>query len=239
MSADHTPWEPLLPYLDRHFTVHAMDRRGRGASGDGPTYSLQQEFEDVAAVVDAVAASSGREPDVYGHSSGGVYAFGAAALTTNMRKLVLYEGWPSLDPQPMASDAFIEQAEELLAAGDREGVVEALMRDLVQMSEDDPSTYRSLPAWRHRVATAHTIAREMRTEAQTRLDRRAAAQMSIPILMLVGKNTPASLKRDSEEVAAALPNARIEVLTGQQHTGDVLAPAAFAEVLMAFLDDGV
>ena len=28
--ADHTRWRPLLPYLESHTTVHAMDRRGRG-----------------------------------------------------------------------------------------------------------------------------------------------------------------------------------------------------------------
>jgi pimeloyl-ACP methyl ester carboxylesterase len=31
---DHTRWRVLRPYLEPHFTVHAMDRRGRGASGD-------------------------------------------------------------------------------------------------------------------------------------------------------------------------------------------------------------
>ena len=55
---DHTRWGPLLPYLDPHFTVHAMDRRGRGVSGDGPDYSPLREFEDVAAVIDAIAADS-------------------------------------------------------------------------------------------------------------------------------------------------------------------------------------
>jgi pimeloyl-ACP methyl ester carboxylesterase len=37
--ADHTRWWPLLPHLERHFTVHAIDRRGRGASGDSPEYT--------------------------------------------------------------------------------------------------------------------------------------------------------------------------------------------------------
>ena len=32
--ADHRRWRPLLPYLEPHATVHALDRRGRGASGD-------------------------------------------------------------------------------------------------------------------------------------------------------------------------------------------------------------
>jgi pimeloyl-ACP methyl ester carboxylesterase len=55
--ADHTRWWPLLPHLERHFTVHAIDRRGRGASGDSPEYTLDREFEDVAAVVDALRRS--------------------------------------------------------------------------------------------------------------------------------------------------------------------------------------
>ena len=64
--ADHTRWRPLLPYLEPHVTVHAIDRRGRGASRDAAEYRLEREYEDVAAVVDAVAAS-GQRVDVYGH----------------------------------------------------------------------------------------------------------------------------------------------------------------------------
>ena len=79
--ADHTRWRPLLPYLEPHLTVHAMDRRGRGASGDAPDYGLAREYEDVAAVVDAVAEASGAPVDLYGHSHGGIVAFGAATLT--------------------------------------------------------------------------------------------------------------------------------------------------------------
>ena len=81
--ADHTRWRPLLPYLEPHVTVHALDRRGRGASGDAPAYRLEREYDDVAAVVDAVAAASGQQVDVYGHSHGGIVAFGAATLTPN------------------------------------------------------------------------------------------------------------------------------------------------------------
>ena len=73
--ADHTRWRPLLPYLEPYVTVHALDRRGRGASGDALEYRLEREYEDVAAVVDAVAAS-GQPVDVYGHSHGGIVAFG-------------------------------------------------------------------------------------------------------------------------------------------------------------------
>jgi pimeloyl-ACP methyl ester carboxylesterase len=50
---------------------------------------------NVAAVVDAVAEATGSPVDVLGHSFGGLCAFGGAALTSNIRRLVLDEGWPS------------------------------------------------------------------------------------------------------------------------------------------------
>lgn len=237
MTADHTRWAPLLPYLEPKFTVHAIDRRGRGASEDGRDYALKREFEDVAAVVDAVAAASGNKVDVYGHSSGGLYSFGAATLTPNIGRLVLYEGWPSVDPRPMIPASFIDQLDALLAEGDPEGVVEAIMRDVVHMSEDDLAAYRSLPAWRQRVAAAHTIPREMRTESQARLDPQTASGITVPVLMVVGQDSPDAMKRDYEDVAAALPNAQLTVIEGQQHTADVLAPEAFAELLIAFLGE--
>lgn len=235
MTADHARWAPLLPYLEPYFTVHATDRRGRGGSDDGQHYALEREFEDVAAVIDAVAETSATKADVYGHSSGGVYAFGAATLTSNVRRLVLYEGWPSADPRPMVPESVIDRLDGLLAEGDRDGVVESIMRDLVHMSEDDLAVYRSLPAWQHRVDAAHTIPREMRTEPRIRLDPQAAAQITVPVLMLVGEESPDEMRREPEVVAAALPEAQITVIKGQAHVADVVAPEMFAQLLLGFL----
>ena len=89
---------PLLPYLEPYVTVHALDRRGRGACGDAPEYRLERECQDVASVVDTVTPVAGQPVSVCGHSHGGIVAFGAAAMTTNVRRLDLYEGWPVPDP---------------------------------------------------------------------------------------------------------------------------------------------
>jgi pimeloyl-ACP methyl ester carboxylesterase len=58
-SADHRRWRPLLPYLEPYLTIHALDRRGRGATGDAPEYRLERGYQDVAAVVDTAAAAAG------------------------------------------------------------------------------------------------------------------------------------------------------------------------------------
>ncbi len=52
--ADAGRWDAVMRALEEHYTVYAMDRRGRGMSGDNPSYALEREFEDVAALVDAI-----------------------------------------------------------------------------------------------------------------------------------------------------------------------------------------
>ena len=53
-TADHTRWMPILPELEKHFTVYAVDRRGRGKSGDADPYAIDREYEDVVTVVDSI-----------------------------------------------------------------------------------------------------------------------------------------------------------------------------------------
>ncbi len=234
--ADHTRWRPLLPYLERHVTVHAIDRRGRGASGDAPNYCLQREYEDVAAVVDAVAAASGERVDLYGHSHGGIVAFGAATLTVNICKLVLYEGWPVPDPSIYALPAdVVRQMDKLLADGDRDGVVEALFRSVEEMSDEDMGALRSAPSWPGRVAAAHTVTREIAGETQARLEAAQAAKISVPVLLITGEESSDPAKREVGAVAAALPDAQLLVLAEQQHIADILDPATFAKHLLGFL----
>ncbi len=56
-TADHTRWVPILPALEQHFTVYALDRRGRGGSGDAEQYVIEREFEDIVP-----ARSCGQDP---------------------------------------------------------------------------------------------------------------------------------------------------------------------------------
>jgi hypothetical protein len=128
----------------------------RGASGDAPEYRLEREFEDVAAVVDAVPLASGEQVDVYGHRTG-IVVFGAATLAVNIRRLVLNEGWPVPDPSIYALPAdVVTRMDELLAVGDRDSVIEALFRSVEEVSDEDMAALRSAPSWPGRLAAGHT-----------------------------------------------------------------------------------
>ena len=199
-------------------------------------YSVEREFEDVATAVDSIAGTSGSPVDVYGHSYGGECAFGAALLTSNIRRLVLYEGWPPVTPQKLVFPRDVEERlDALVAGGENEAALETFMREVVSVSEEELAAIRAQLSWQARVAAAPTITREIRAFLGDRFDPARAASIAVPVLILAGADTPVEIKDDPEAVAAALPDARLMVLEGQQHLADVLVPEAFAQHLLAFL----
>ncbi len=231
---DHTRWRALRPYLEPHFTVHAMDRRGRGASGDHPDYDAAREPEDVAAVVDAVADTAGAPPAVLGSSSGASMAIGAATLTANVRRIVLFEP-PAGPVSALKPPGLQERLDALLAAGDREGILEVAYRAIVGLSEAQIDELRTQPEWPNRLAAAHTVPRELATPPRQLFDPHRAAHVTVPALVLVGTDTPEAFTASAEIVAAAVPDARVTILEGQGHGAEVFAPQLVAEATLDFL----
>lgn len=68
-AADHRRWAPVLPSFEQRFTVCAVDRRGRGSSGDTAGYSVEREFDDVAAVVESWVSRCTCSATPTGHSA--------------------------------------------------------------------------------------------------------------------------------------------------------------------------
>ena len=122
-AADHSRWAPVLPALEEPFTVLAVDRRGRGGSGDAHDYAIEREFEDVAAVVEW----AGEQTDVLGHSHGGLCALESALLTDGIRRLVLYEppmGFLASPPH------VVHRLQALLDADERDALLAYFMQEV-------------------------------------------------------------------------------------------------------------
>jgi pimeloyl-ACP methyl ester carboxylesterase len=232
--SDHTRWASLLPYLEPHASVATMDRRGRGASGDGPDYQVAREFEDVAEVVDQLARSSGSSVAVYGHSFGATCALGAALLTANIDRLVLYEPSTRAAAGELPAGA-VDRMEARLAQGDREAALAIVLREIVMLPEEQVSALREQPSWQGRVAAVHTVPRELAAEIGGAVELDRLADVTVPVLLVGGGESPDYMKSDTRAIAGALPNARVVVLEGQDHVGDILAPEAFAEAVIPFL----
>lgn len=231
-TADHTRWKPLLPQLETHFTVYAVDRRGRGGSGDAASYAIEREFEDIAALVSAIDD----RVLLLGHSYGAVCALEAAFQTTNLKKLALYEP-PIRTAESFYPPGTVERLQALLDSGDHDSVVSTFFREVVRAPEEEIRMLRALPNWPARVAAAHTIPREMRINDAYRFAPARFSAMSVPTLLLLGGSSPPMFKSAVEAVRDALPDARVVVMPGQQHTAMNTAPDLFLrEVLDFFLE---
>lgn len=230
-GASHTRWKPILPALETHFSAYAVDRRGRGESGDALAYGMQREFEDVAAVVDSI----GDGVHLLGHSFGAICSLEAALLTTRLDKLVLYEPLIRVEAAPIYREGIVDRLQALLDAGDRERVITTFMREVVMMPPHELELFKASPAFPARVAAAHTLPREMRAAEQYRLAPARFKAIRAPTLLLLGGDSPPFFKAAIEAVHAALPNSRTVELPGQRHIAMDTAPDLFAREVSAFL----
>ncbi len=230
-TADHTRWAPVLSAFEDHFTVYAIDRRGRGESSDTEPYAIEREFEDVAAVIDSI----GEPADLLGHSFGAVCALEAALLTTHIRKLILYEP-PPLGVEGILPPETAARMQALLDSGDRDGVISTFLREVAGLPPHEVELMRSLPAWQGRVAAAHTILREIRAiEAHSPWDTERLRHVQMPTLLLQGGDSVESYRQVIEKLYAMLSDSRIVVMPGQQHVAMNTAPDLFVREVLAFL----
>jgi pimeloyl-ACP methyl ester carboxylesterase len=227
-TANHLRFRTIQPLLEEHFTVYAIDRRGRGESGDAPEYAIEREFEDLATVVDSLDEPA----SLLGHSYGATCALGAARLASNLRKMVLYEPAPGI---PTAPASVIERMEEQIRRGEREQALTTMFRDFIASSEEEFEVIKASPMWPMRVAAAHTIPREARAEEEYRLDAAQFQRVTTPSLLLLGSESPEWARLGAERVCAVLPDARIVVLPGQGHVAIDTAPELFVSEVVRFL----
>ncbi|MFA7199057.1 MAG: alpha/beta hydrolase [Methanoculleus sp.] len=228
-TADHTRWASVLPMLEQYFTVYAVDRRGRGESGDSANYAIEREYEDVAAVVRSISGLV----NLLGHSYGALCSLEAALLVTNLNRLVLYEPYFPVTRSIYSTD-IRARIQAPLDSGDREAALLMFFREVVGMSEHEIALMRTEPVWKARLTAAHTIPREFADEDYV-FDPLRFKNLEVPTLLLSGNESPDTLKAPTEAIHAALPESRIAVMPGQQHIAMRTAPEMFVRLVTDFL----
>jgi pimeloyl-ACP methyl ester carboxylesterase len=202
-----------------------MDRRGRGASGDSPEYSLSKEAEDVAAVVN----SRPGPVFVFGHSYGGVAALEATFLTNRIAKLMLYE--PPLHEPAGENLAVAGRVEGMVKNGELEQALITFQREIVKQSPEEIARMRGRPTWAGLVASMAVHPRQMRALSAYRFDAARTRSVTMPTLLLIGQDTASPYAKQSiGALRESLPNATVAVLERQEHNAmeagrDVLAKA--------------
>ncbi len=229
-TADHRRWSGISPSFEQHFTVYAMDRRGRGESTDAPGYAIAREAEDVAAVLEHI----GEPVFVIGHSYGAVCALESALLTDKIHRLVRYEP-PIPTGTPMYPDRLPDEMQVMIDHGDFEKALELFMREVVRMPEHELKTYRQLPMWKTRIKLAPTIPRELAIDRSFQFESKRFTHYQVPTLILLGGDSPALFRRAVAVLESALTNCTVVTLPGQQHIAMDTNPELFVRAVLQFL----
>jgi hypothetical protein len=225
----------LVPPLAEHFTVYNYARRGRGDSGDRLPYTLDREFDDLAAMIDEAGGSA----RLYGVSSGGALALEAAAAGIAADKLAVYEVPYNMDDDwPSRWAAYVEMLQVVLAEGRRGDALELFLR-LTGSSEEDVAGARNSPFWPGAEALAHTLAYDAACLGGGQPPTGRFARITQPTLVAtgVGARLPGAaawvlaLDPAADAIAASLPHAERSTIEGQGHVAD---PKAIASTLEPF-----
>jgi len=229
---DFADW--MEPLAERHFHVVAPDNRGHGGSSKPSAesdYSFETFADDVVALADAL------EWDRFvllGHSMGGMVAqVVALRQPKRLRGLVLmdtHHGAIDVDPGIVAAGIDMARTNGIDAIAD-------LMAVATEPGPLDSEAYRRVCAERpgHFQSGIDKTRRSSAamSSSPSRLD--ALSTLDVPTLVIVGEQDEPFVGA-SEQLAAAIPQARYELLADGGHSPQFEAPEAWWKAMTTFLD---
>ncbi|WP_051178483.1 alpha/beta fold hydrolase [Nocardia concava] len=225
--------------LGTGFTVHTMERRGRGESGPQRVgHGVEADCADLRAVQDKTGAGL-----VVGHSYGGFVALEAARADSGIRKVAVYE--PGLSVDGSMPTEWMEPYEKYLAQGKP---FDAFVEFARSMS---PDHVRRIPRWMfrrmmpvimkapERDTVFGQLAQNLVEHRQyVRFDStyRHYAEITAEVLLLDGdKDRRGWTDGDQDFLASVIPHHQRAILPGLDHFGiDKGDPEGVAAVVGEF-----
>jgi pimeloyl-ACP methyl ester carboxylesterase len=207
---DRKSFRSLAACLEPDFTVYLYDRRGRGGSSDADTYAVEREVEDRAAVL----AAAGGAAAVFGHSTGAALALEAAAAGVEMRRLSVYEPPYTGDGKPTPELA--DELRGLTASGRREEAARRFM-ETTGAPPEVIDMIKAGPDWPGMLPIAHTLAYDITlcNGGVAPVDR--LAKIPVRTLALAGGAGFGWAVEGAQTIAATIPDASFQILSGQGH----------------------
>jgi pimeloyl-ACP methyl ester carboxylesterase len=206
-------WQPVWDQLAARWRVTAMDRRGRGSSGDGQEYSIDDEFSDSAAVAAALSEEAGQPIDVFAHSYGATCTIGAGSRAAPFRRMVLYEP----PARETVSPEFVDQLSELVAEVRAGRVMVSFLMDIIGLSCEEVEDLKNAPAAYDVLAVlSATLPREGQALLGVDLTT-LASEVTCPALFPLGERSPRWAHQITRDAAEALSRSLITTLPELGH----------------------
>jgi pimeloyl-ACP methyl ester carboxylesterase len=226
-------YDKMAAALADEFTVHAIDRRGRGASPPmDADYSLDTEVADALDVLDRTGAGQ-----IFGHSYGGLIAL-HVALRRDLDRLVLFE--PAVSLNGSIDLSWLGEYETRLRAG-REARAYALfltsMEFLPRTPIAAPLLYLMLrmhAGVREIRELLPTVPIELREIGALDSDGRRYAGVATPTLVIGGGRSPGYIRDAMPALTAILPRAKaVNVPEFDHNAPDLGDPEKVAALIRA------
>jgi 3-oxoadipate enol-lactonase len=225
-------WDPQLPALTERFHVVRYDRRGHGRSRvpAGP-YTIDDLGGDVLELLDELGLE---RVSFCGRSIGGAGGMWLAVhAPARVERLVLCCTRPAFPPPEQWAER---------AAVVREGDV-AAVADAALGRWFTPPFHLARPdvvdSFRTMLVETPAEGYAACCEALGALDLRPRlVAITVPTLVVTGEDDPVAPPESGEQLAAAIPGARHEVVAGAAHIANVEQPAVFTELLLDHLSGG-
>jgi 2-succinyl-6-hydroxy-2,4-cyclohexadiene-1-carboxylate synthase len=221
-------WDQVVAALPQRYRPLAPDIRGHGSASEVRPVSL-------AGVVDDVTAMATGPFELVGYSMGGRLALHVAlALPGRVRRLILIGASPGIaDPAARAERV---AADERIAGEVSAMTIEAFADRWAQtgvLADQPPSVRAAVGRQRLRNTPAGLAAalRGLGTGALPSLWGRLGG-LTVPVDLVVGERDT-KFQAIAQEMAAALPAARVHVVAGAGHAVHLEAPEAVAELVAA------
>ena len=239
-ASSSSQWRALMERLASRFHVLAPDTHG---AGKGPVWPADRPLalRDEVALLAPVFSRAGTPFSLVGHSYGGAVALVAAVQEPqSVRALVLYE--PTLFalvdaafPRPNEADGIrhtVERAGAALAAGNRSAAAQHFI-DFWMGAGAWPSTPQSRrTAIEAAVVNVQGWAQALFAEPTSL---KALGALTMPVLLMLGKNSPASARAVARLLAEALPRVETLEFEGLGHMGPVTHPEVVNPAIEEFL----
>ena len=228
-------WASVIPLFSRHFQVYALHRRGRNNSTENQGYSIEAEYQDIAALVDLLHETGVATIHLLGHSFGGICCLEASLLTSHINKLVLYEPPVCGLGVQVYPVGFMERLVRSMKAGDREAVVSSFLREVIQLTPDELAIFRETDQWANELKTAHTLPRELNAAVHYEFNEHRFTGMNTQTMLLCGSDSQPFFKVAADMIEDGLSHCLQRSLPGQHHVAMDTAPELFVRVVVDFL----
>jgi len=228
---DYRYWRWQIPQLGESYRVAAASLRGcwpRAGTHPDPGYGIATHAEDMIAL--ARALGEGRPVHVLGHSRGAQVAVELALRAPEYCKTLTLADPGFRFAHEAPTPVFYTPAVALLEKGEVDAAAEQFI-DTV----NGAGTWRKMVGWFKQMVrdNAATLLSQV-LEANRPVHLEEIRRIQCPVLLLGGSDSPARYGTRQDQLQAALPHARREVIRLAAHGMNLANPRAFNRACLAF-----